>query len=121
MENAFLVLAGEVLSATRPQATAIGYNERSENRFTVRRTGTKKRGAAMPTVSIEEAQAQLPELIEHLAPGVEIVITRNAQPVAKLVGQTKGKPLPVFGRGMGKVIIVSEDEEHLKDFEDCMP
>jgi prevent-host-death family protein len=37
------------------------------------------------TVPLEEAQARLAELIEHLAPGDEIVITQNDQPVAKLV------------------------------------
>lgn len=75
----------------------------------------------MPTVTLEEAQAKLPELIEHLVPGEEVVITRNAQPVARLVSQPTGKPPPIFGRGKGKVIIVAEDEEHLKDFEDYMP
>ena len=75
----------------------------------------------MPTVTIEEAQARLPELIEQLAPGEEVVITRNAQPVAKLVSQPSEKLSPVFGRGKGKIIIVSEDDEHLKDFEEHMP
>ncbi|MCI0461025.1 MAG: type II toxin-antitoxin system Phd/YefM family antitoxin [Gemmataceae bacterium] len=75
----------------------------------------------MPTVTLEEAQARLPELIAQLAPGEEVIITRNAQPVAKLGGQPREQPQPVFGRGRGKVVIVSEDEEHLKDFEDYMP
>ncbi|MCI0463156.1 MAG: type II toxin-antitoxin system prevent-host-death family antitoxin [Gemmataceae bacterium] len=75
----------------------------------------------MPTVTLEEAQARLPELIAQLAPGEEVVITRNAQPVAKLVSPPREQPQPVFGRGRGKVVIVSEDEEHLKDFEDYMP
>jgi prevent-host-death family protein len=72
------------------------------------------------TVTIEEAQAKLPELIEKLAPGEEVIITRNAQPVARLVSPPSEKPRPVFGRGRGKVIIVSEDEDHLKGFEDYM-
>jgi antitoxin (DNA-binding transcriptional repressor) of toxin-antitoxin stability system len=75
----------------------------------------------MPTITLEEAQARLPQLIEKLAPGEELVILRNAEPVAKLVGQAGEKPHPVFGRGRGKVVIVSEDDEHLKDFEDYMP
>ena len=40
----------------------------------------------MSTVTIEEAQAKLPELIEHLAADEELVITRNARPVTKLSG-----------------------------------
>jgi antitoxin (DNA-binding transcriptional repressor) of toxin-antitoxin stability system len=74
----------------------------------------------MPTVSLEEAQATLPQLVESLAPGEEVVITRDAQPVAKLVGQVRPKPQPIFGRGRGKVIIVAEDKDHLKDFEDYL-
>jgi antitoxin (DNA-binding transcriptional repressor) of toxin-antitoxin stability system len=48
----------------------------------------------MSTVTIEEAQAKLPELIEQLGIGDEIVITRGAHPVAKLVPPVvEGKPL----------------------------
>ena len=38
------------------------------------------------TVTVEEAQARLAELLDRLQPGEELMITRNAQPVAKLVG-----------------------------------
>jgi prevent-host-death family protein len=75
----------------------------------------------MSTVTIEEAQAQLPELIERLATGEELVITRNARPVARLVGPISEKPQPVFGRGRGRVVIVADDEDHLKGFEDYVP
>ena len=75
----------------------------------------------MSVVTIEEAQARLPEIIDQLAPGEEVVITRDTRPVAKLVRPPGEEPRPVFGRGRGKVIIVAEDEEHLKDFEDYMP
>ena len=74
----------------------------------------------MPTMTIEEAQAKLPELIDRLAPGEEVVLTRNARPVAKLVGQPAESPRPVFGRGRGKVVVVSEDEDHLQGFEEYM-
>lgn len=75
----------------------------------------------MSTVTIEDAQARLAELIAQLAPGEEVIITRDAQPVAKLVSQVSDKPQPVFGRGKGKIRIVSEDDEHLKDFAEYMP
>jgi prevent-host-death family protein len=39
----------------------------------------------MKTVSIQEAQANLSELIHQLRPGEEVVITENEQPVARLV------------------------------------
>ena len=38
----------------------------------------------MPTVTIEEAQNKLSELIHRLVPGEEVVITENDQPVARL-------------------------------------
>jgi prevent-host-death family protein len=75
----------------------------------------------MPILTIEEAQARLPELIEGLAPGEEIVLTRNARPVARLIGQAADQPRPVCGRGRGKLIVVSEDDEHLQGFEEYMP
>ena len=75
----------------------------------------------MSSVTLEEAQAHLPELIEHLAVGEEWVITRNACPVARLVGPIRAIRQPLFGRGRGKVVVVAEDEEHLKDFEEYIP
>ena len=38
----------------------------------------------MTTVTIQEAQARLPDLIHQLPPGEEVVITENSEPVAKL-------------------------------------
>jgi len=71
-------------------------------------------------VTIEEAQAKLPELIDELKFGEEIIITRNGQPVAKVVFQEGELPRAVYGRGRGKGIILSDDNEHLKDFEEYM-
>ncbi len=74
----------------------------------------------MTTITVEEAQARLSQLIDGLAAGEELVITRDARPIAQLIGLPAGKPLPVPGRGQGKLVIVSEDDDHLKDFEDYM-
>lgn len=75
----------------------------------------------MSTITLEEAQARLPELIERLEPGEVLVITKQAQPIAKLVAEPR-KPLQPRqpGSAQGKLIIVSEDDEHLKDFEEYM-
>jgi prevent-host-death family protein len=78
----------------------------------------------MTAVTIEEAQAKLPDLIHNLTPGEEVVITENNQPVAKLVSEaTKDKPglRPPPGLGKGIITIVSDDDEHLKDFAEYMP
>lgn len=74
----------------------------------------------MPTVSLAEAQSKLPELIDHLAPGEELVITRDDKPVAKLVAA--GLPPPRrAGSGKGQLTIISDDDEHLEDFAEYMP
>jgi antitoxin (DNA-binding transcriptional repressor) of toxin-antitoxin stability system len=74
------------------------------------------------TVTIEEAQARLPELIDRLAPGEELVITRNDQAIAALVGKAPSPRRPRQpGSAKGKLLILAEDDEHLKDFKEYMP
>ncbi|MGI8549584.1 MAG: type II toxin-antitoxin system Phd/YefM family antitoxin [Dehalococcoidia bacterium] len=75
----------------------------------------------MTTVTIPEAQANLPEIAENLQPGEEVILTRNQQPVAKLTAISTAKPQPVFGSSRGKLIIAAEDEEHLQDFQEYIP
>jgi antitoxin (DNA-binding transcriptional repressor) of toxin-antitoxin stability system len=48
----------------------------------------------MNPLTTEEAQAKLPEIIEKLAPGEEVLITRNSQPMANLVGQVQSARKP---------------------------
>ena len=38
-------------------------------------------------ITVDEAQANLKELVSKLAQGEEVVITENQRPVAKLVGE----------------------------------
>ena len=76
----------------------------------------------MSTVTVEEAQATLPELIARLSPGQEIQITDRGNPVARLVAEA---PAPRKrrqpGSAVGKLIVLSEDDEHLRDFQEYMP
>ena len=74
----------------------------------------------MTTISVEEAQIRLLELIDQLAPGEDLVITRGSQPVARLVSEYNPKGQAVAGRGKGKLIIVSDDDDHLADFAEYM-
>jgi len=75
----------------------------------------------MRTVTLEEAQARLPEIIDHLVSGEELLITRNNQPVAKLVGQQQPVRKPRQpGSAKGKLVILAEDDEHLQDFAEYM-
>ena len=73
------------------------------------------------TLTIEEVQAKLPELIAKLSPGEEVVITQNDRPVAELHLAAKEEPRPKFGSCKGMLTIVAEDDEHLEDFKEYMP
>jgi antitoxin (DNA-binding transcriptional repressor) of toxin-antitoxin stability system len=74
------------------------------------------------TMAVEDIKVTLPELLDNLAPGDEVILTRNRQPVAKLVSEalkTGLRPPPGLGKGM--ITIISDDDEHLKDFAEYMP
>ena len=73
------------------------------------------------TVSIDEAQTKLAELIRQLTPGEEIIITENRQPVAKLVSQARPLQRRQPGRCKGMITILVEDDEHLEGFKEYMP
>lgn len=81
-------------------------------------------GEIMAIVTIQEAQAKLPDLIHKLLPGDELVITENNKPVAKLVSETpktQSGLRPPPGLGKGCITIIADDEEHLEDFAEYMP
>jgi antitoxin (DNA-binding transcriptional repressor) of toxin-antitoxin stability system len=60
----------------------------------------------MPTITIEEAQATLKEIIHRLRPGEELVITENQQPVARLIGEQASPAKPSRpGPGLCKGVI----------------
>ena len=60
------------------------------------------------TVTIEEAQAHLAELISKLAPGEEVVITDNQQPVARLLSM-KSRAQRKLGTMRGSIKYVAPD------------
>ena len=76
----------------------------------------------MPTVTLEDAQARLPELIDRLHPGEELVITRDQQPVARLIVEgPRQPPLRQLGTLKGTVRYMAPDfDAPLDDFEGYM-
>lgn len=77
----------------------------------------------MTTVTLEEAQSKLSELIHELSPGEELVITENEQPVARIVGeadQIEKRPRQP-GTLRGTVIYMAPDfDAPLEDFNEYM-
>ena len=76
----------------------------------------------MNMVTIEEAQAKLPELIDKLTPGEEVVIIRNEQPIARLVGEPRHVRKPRQpGSAKGKILYMADDfDAPLEDFKEYM-
>ena len=76
----------------------------------------------MTTVTIEEAQARLPELIDHLNPGEELMIVRDQRPVARLVGETVSVRRPRKpGSAKDQILHMAEDfDAPLEDFKGYM-
>jgi antitoxin (DNA-binding transcriptional repressor) of toxin-antitoxin stability system len=58
------------------------------------------------TLTLEEAQARLSEVIRGLQPGDEVTITAGNSPVAKLVASPPSPPPPRPGPGLLKGVIV---------------
>jgi antitoxin (DNA-binding transcriptional repressor) of toxin-antitoxin stability system len=59
------------------------------------------------TLTLEEAQARLPDVIRGLRPGEEVAITAGSTTVAKLVVPLTPAPAPRPGPGLLKGGIVS--------------
>jgi prevent-host-death family protein len=82
----------------------------------------------MHTVTLEEAQANLPELIAKTEGGAEIVITRDDKPVARLapaeaaVGATQPATprLSLLGLLAGKIVFHEGWEETPEEFKPYM-
>ena len=77
----------------------------------------------MTTVTIQQAQSTLSELIHRLAPGDEVVITENDRPVARLVLSPEGtkKSSRQLGTMKGSVLYMAPDfDAPLEDFKEYM-
>ena len=64
------------------------------------------------TMEVEDIQMTLPELLDHLTPGDEVILTRNHLRVAKLVSEPATTPLkqrPGPGLGKGMITFIAPD------------
>ncbi len=77
----------------------------------------------MEVVTIQEAQANLTELIHRLIPGDELLIIEDDHPVARLVPTPPEAPrmLRKLGTLRGTIIRMAEDfDAPLEDFKEYM-
>ncbi|MDX2198112.1 MAG: type II toxin-antitoxin system prevent-host-death family antitoxin [Phycisphaerae bacterium] len=77
------------------------------------------------TISLEQAQLQLAKLLDQVAAGEEMVITRDGRPIARLIpehganGQRKRDRVPGSARGI-ITHITPDFDAPLEDFREYM-
>ncbi len=77
------------------------------------------------TLTLEEAQTRLSEVVRSLSPGEEVTITDDARTVAKLVAApaapTAGVPRPAPGLLKGRITFMADDfDAPLEDLREYM-
>ncbi len=71
----------------------------------------------LTTVTVEDAQSRLLELLERVAAGEVVLITRDGLPLATLTSELP-KGVPILGRGHGSLIYMAPDfDEPIEDFD----
>ncbi len=74
----------------------------------------------MPTITLQDAQARLPELVATLVPGEEVCIVRDGQIVATLMAPKIEPWTCQPGTAKGILTILDEDDDHLADFQEYL-
>jgi len=72
----------------------------------------------MLQVDLEQVKEHLYELIEQAAGGEEVVITKDSEPLARLVAVSKRKRM--FGSAKGLIEMAEDFDEPLEDFRESM-
>jgi len=76
----------------------------------------------MHKVDVEQARDCLPDLIEEAMAGGEVLITRDSQPLVRLVvaATPRERKRRHFGSAKGLIHIADDFDEPLEDFRDYM-
>ena len=75
----------------------------------------------MHTVELKEAEGRLAALIDEVASGEEVIITREDGAAFKIVPVTPLAPRPTFGSAKGLVKMAEDFDEPLEDFQAYAP
>jgi prevent-host-death family protein len=71
-------------------------------------------------VDLKQAEADLEKLVREVGAGAEVLITRNGQPIARLVPVTGVASDRVPGSAKGLFEVPDDFDEPLDDFRDYM-
>lgn len=75
----------------------------------------------MYTLGLQEAAERLAELIDEVASGEEVVITREDGAAFKIIPVALLPPSPKFGSAKGRVKMTEDFDEPLEDFQAYEP
>lgn len=70
----------------------------------------------MKTVSVHEAKTHLSRLLERVAAGDEVIISKSGKPVARLIAIVSEQPKVLLGSDRGKVHIAPGFDEIPEEF-----
>lgn len=70
----------------------------------------------MQHIDLEHAKTHLPELVEQAVRGEEVVITKDEQPLVKLIAVTPPKRQRPFGSAKGLITIGEDFDAPLPEF-----
>jgi antitoxin (DNA-binding transcriptional repressor) of toxin-antitoxin stability system len=71
-------------------------------------------------ITLQEAQARLPELIADLQPGAELIISDQGKPVAKLTRAERTSWPCQAGSAAGKIWMAPDFDAPLDEFKEYM-
>jgi len=74
----------------------------------------------MQNIDVNQAKQRLPELINNAVGGDEVVITKDGEPIVKLIAITERKQHRRFGSAKGLIKMSNDFDEPLKDFRKYM-
>lgn len=73
----------------------------------------------MQEVSVEKASTiRLPDLIDSVMDGDDLIFTQNDRPVAKLTAVRQEKPCPQYGSAKGLFVMADDFDAPLEDFDE---
>lgn len=74
----------------------------------------------MQNIDINQAKQNFPALIEKIVSDGEVIITKNGQPVVKMVSLKKTKKERKFGTAKGLIKMADDFDQPIDDFKEYM-